>query len=183
MLEGMGVASLDALIKDTVPASIRMGKPLSLPTGLSEAALLERARASYASLPSDTRARKTRLDVRVFGSSGGPLKVVLTAEGEQVTVRSDVNLAPAARRALDAAMLREQLGRLGETPFVLGDLDTVGLGDGLFLPVSALNHLRQQATDELLQRRDWARMAVAAERREVIDRAIDAVVLSEGKDR
>ena len=148
----------------------------------SEAALLERARASYASLPSDTRARKTRLDVRVFGSSGGPLKVVLTAEGEQVTVRSDVNLAPAARRALDAAMLREQLGRLGETPFVLGDLDTVGLGDGLFLPVSALNHLRQQATDELLQRRDWARMAVAADRREVIDRAIDAVVLSEGKD-
>ena len=156
----------------------------------SEAALLERARASYAALPSDVRARKARLDVRIFGSSGGPLKVVFAAEGEQVTVRSDVNLAPAARRALDAATLREQLGRLGETPFVLGDLDTVGLGDALFLPVSALNHLRQQATDELLQRRDWARMAVAAERREVIDRAIDAVVrddahavvLSEAKD-
>ncbi|CAN5759104.1 DUF3656 domain-containing protein [soil metagenome] len=145
----------------------------------SEAALLERARASFAALPSDVRARKTRLDVRAFGSSGGPLKVVFAAEGEQVTVRSEVNLAPAARRALDTATLREQLGRLGETPFVLGDLDTVGLGDALFLPVSALNHVRQQATDELLQRRDWARMAVAAERREGIDRAIDAGVLNE----
>ncbi len=148
----------------------------------SEAALLERARASYAALPSDVRARKTRLDVRVFGSSGGPIKVVVAADGEQVTVRSDVNLAPAARRALDTASLREQLGRLGETPFVLGDLDTVGLGDALFLPISALNHLRQQATDELLQRRDWARMAVVAERRELVDRAITAVVLSEAKD-
>ena len=145
----------------------------------SEAALLERARASYAALPSDVRARKTRLDVRVFGSSGGPIKVVFAADGEQVTVRSDVNLAPAARRALDTASLREQLGRLGETPFVLGDLDTVGLGDALFLPISALNHLRQQATDELLQRRDWARMAVVAERRKLIDRAIVAVVPSE----
>ena len=147
----------------------------------SEAALLERARASYAALPSDVRARKARLDVRVFGSSGGPLKVVFAADGERVTVRSDVNLAPAARRALDETSLREQLGRLGETPFALGDLDAGGLADALFLPVSALNHLRQQATDELLQRRDWARMAVAAERREVIARAIDAVVHQEAR--
>ena len=66
----------------------------------SEAALLERARASYAALPSDVRARKTRVDVRVFGSSGGPIKVVFAADGEQVTVRSDVNLAPAARRGV-----------------------------------------------------------------------------------
>ena len=144
----------------------------------SEAALLERARASYAALPSDVRARKTRLDVRVFGASGGPLKVVFAADGEQVTVRTDVNLAPAARRALDMASLREQFGRLGETPFVLGDLDTVGLGAALFLPISALNHLRQQATDELLQRRDWARMAVAADRRQLVDRAIGAVVVN-----
>ncbi len=69
-------------------------------------------------------------------------------------------------------MLREQFGRVGETPFVLGELDAGGLADGLFLPVSGLNHLRQQATDELLQRRDWARMAVDAERREKVERAV-----------
>ena len=138
----------------------------------SEAALLERARASYAALPADLRARKVRIDVRVFGSSGAPLKAVFSANGEEVTVRSNINLAPAARRALDAVALREQLGRLGETPFVLGDLDNAALGDALFLPVSELNHLRQQATDELLQRRDWARMAAVAERREIIDRVL-----------
>ncbi len=43
MLKAMGVATLDALVSETVPASIRMAKPLALPPGLSEAALLERA--------------------------------------------------------------------------------------------------------------------------------------------
>ena len=138
----------------------------------SEAALLERARASFAALPAEVRTRKTRVDVRVFGSSGAPVKAVFSANGEQVTVRSAINLAPASRRALDSAALREQLGRLGETPFVLGDLDSAALGDALFLPISELNHLRQQATDELLQRRDWARMASVAVRREIIDRAL-----------
>ncbi|CAN5225103.1 U32 family peptidase [soil metagenome] len=138
----------------------------------SEAALLARARESYAALPAELRARKTRVDVRVFGSSGGSLKAVFSVDGEQVTVRSDLNLASASRRAIDAHSLREQFGRLGETPFVLGDLDSVGLDDGLFLPISALNHLRQEAVDELLQRRDWARTASVAERREVIDRAL-----------
>ncbi|MEP7000563.1 MAG: U32 family peptidase [bacterium] len=155
----------------------------------SEAALLERARASYAALPAELRTRKTRVDVRVFGSSGGPLKAVFSADDEQVTVRTQINLAPAARRALDTASLREQLGRLGETPFALGDLDTTALGDALFLPISELNHLRQQAIDELLQRRDWVRMAMVAERHERIDRAVsqcDAVATpserSESKD-
>ena len=141
----------------------------------SEAALLERARASYSALPAELRQRRTRLDVRVFGSAGGQLKAVLTADGETVTVRSELNLAPAAKRALDERSLREHLGRLGETPFVLAALELSGLSPGLFLPISEINHLRQQAVDELLQRRDWAREARLAERRARID---DAVALS-----
>jgi putative protease len=144
----------------------------------SEAALLERARASYAALPAAIRQRRTRLDVRVFGSAGAPLKAVFKADDEIVTVRSGVNLAPAARRALDAATLREQVGRLGESPFVLGAMDVDALPGGLFLPVSELNHLRQQAVDELLQRRDWAHQAVLAERRSRVD---DAVALPRGE--
>lgn len=148
----------------------------------SEAALLERARASYAALPAEVRQRKSRVDVRVFGGAGAPLKAVFKADDEAVTVRSEINLAPAARRALDVATLREQLGRLGETPFVLGALDADALPPGLFLPISELNHLRQQAVDELLQRRDWAHQAVLAERRARIDEAL-AIHGSEPADR
>lgn len=130
----------------------------------SHAALLERARASYAALPATTRARRTRPDARVFGSAGGPLKVVFRAGEDEVTVRSEVALAPASKRALDLAQLRDQLGRLGETPFALAAVDAAGLAPGLFLPVSELNRLRQAAVDDLSLRRDWAREAERAER-------------------
>ncbi len=141
----------------------------------SDVALLERARASYASFDSQARRRKTRLDVRVFGSAGGPLKAVFTADGESITARSEPTLAPATARALGAEVLREQFGRLGDTPFALAAIDATALAPGLFLPVSALNHVRQQAVEQLLLRRDWAREAKRAERDARIDAAASAV--------
>src|SRR5204862_605566 len=105
----------------------------------SEAQLLERARASYAALPSEIRQRKARLDVRLFGAPGTPLKAIFTSDGESVTVRSDVTLSVADKRPLDGPSLRAHLGRLGETPFVLGNLDVTALSVGLFLPVSEQN--------------------------------------------
>jgi len=89
-----------------------------------------------------------------------------------VSVRGEVPLAPARAHALDVSRLREQLGRMGETPFALGDLDVAGLSNGLFLPVSELNHLRQQVVDELMVRRDWAEVARIAERDGAIAAAI-----------
>jgi len=138
----------------------------------SQSSLLERARASYAALGDDARARKRRLDVRVFGSAGSPLKAVFSADGESVTVRSEATLAPATKRALAADVLREQLGRLGDTPFALAALDDAALAPGLFLPLSELNHLRQRAVEELMLRRDWARDAALAERRVRIEEAV-----------
>lgn len=130
----------------------------------SDLKLLERARASFVGLADAGTLRHAPLDVRVFGSAGGSLKAVFSAGDEQVTQQSDATLVPASKRALDAAQLREQFGRLGDTPFVLAELDTSGLSAGLFLPVSELNRMRQRATDELRQRRDWAHGAILAER-------------------
>ena len=138
----------------------------------SDAQLLERARASYAALPADVRARKSRLDVRLFGAAGTPLTGVFTSDGEAVTIRSEITLAPASKRPLDATVLREQFGRLGDTPFVLGAVDVAALAPGLFLPVSEQNHLRQQATEQLMTRRDWARHALLAERQSQIEQAV-----------
>jgi len=152
----------------------------SVPSGwlvvrTSEGQLLERARASYAALPSEIRQRKVRLDVRLFGAPGTPLKAVFTSDGESVTVRSEVTLSVADKRPLDAPSLREQLGRLGETPFVLGNVDATALSAGLFLPVSEQNHVRQEAVEQLMMRRDWARDAKLADRRSVIEAAVSAV--------
>ncbi len=138
----------------------------------SQAALLNRARESYAALPAHVRAHKVRLDARVFGSAGSPLKATFVSGGESVTVQSQATLSPASKRPLDRQLLREQFGRLGETPFALSALDDAGLAPGLFLPVSELNHLRQRAVDELMQRRDWARHAAETERRACVEAAV-----------
>jgi putative protease len=176
---GFTVADVRTITSDAAGAVQALALPTRITVGdgwrvvrSSEAALLERARASYAALPAGVRQRRARLDLRVFGSAGAPLKAVFRADDETVTVRSEINLAPAARRALDAATLREQVGRLGETPFVLGALDADALPAGLFLPISELNHLRQRAVDELLQRRDWAHQALVADRRAKVDEAL-----------
>ncbi len=145
----------------------------------SEASLLENARASYAALPAEIRAKKSRLDVRLFGAAGSPLKGVFTADGETVTVRTDVTLSTASKRPLDTASLREQFGRVGDTPFVLGALDVSALAPGLFLPVSEQNHLRQQAVEQLLLRRDWAAQAAAAERLASVESAVAAIPRTE----
>ncbi|MEO8881698.1 MAG: DUF3656 domain-containing protein, partial [Gemmatimonadaceae bacterium] len=89
-----------------------------------------------------------------------------------VVVRSEMAVAPATKRSLDVAQLRDQIGRLGETGFVLRDVDTGGLPSGLFLPVSALNHMRQSAIAELDQRAERDSDARLGERTERIVRSI-----------
>jgi putative protease len=65
-----------------------------------------------------------------------------------VTVRSSTPLGAAQKRALDANYLREQLGRLGDTPYRLAEL-TLDCTGQPFAPSSLLNQLRREATDAL----------------------------------
>jgi putative protease len=154
-----------------------IGAPQPVPVGwkvvrTAHAALVARARESYAGLSARTGERKSRVDVRVFGSPGAHLRVLFTVDSRTVTVRSETQLAPATKRALDVAVLRQQLGRLGDTPFALGALDTAGLAPGLFLPISELNHIRQSAVAELASAREIERYGIDAERRTRIEQAV-----------
>ncbi|HSB53682.1 MAG TPA: DUF3656 domain-containing protein, partial [Gemmatimonadales bacterium] len=137
----------------------------------SQAALLAGARESYSAVhPVD--GPRVRVDIRAWGTAGGTLTLEWKAAGEKVTVKSGTQLAPAAKHGLDDERLRAQFGRLGETPFVLGVLDLAGLAPGLFLPISVLNDLRQEAVAELMTRREWAEEARLAARAERIDAAL-----------
>ena len=152
----------------------------TVPTGwrvlrTSQASLLARARESYASIEGAPKQKKSRLDVRVFGSVGAHLKALFTSSGETVEVRSETQLVPATNRELDQTILREQFGRLGETPFALTEIDDLGLDGDLFLPVRELNRMRQSAVEQLLQRRDWLLEARRAERAEAVSRAIASI--------
>ncbi|MFZ9898674.1 MAG: DUF3656 domain-containing U32 family peptidase [Gemmatimonadaceae bacterium] len=141
----------------------------------SQAALLESARASFAEVGRVARRRRVPLSVRCFGAAGAPLKAILRAGDHDVTVRSDVPLAPATARSLDVAQLREQWGRLGETPFVLGEVDAAGLAAGCFLPIRELNRMRQAAVEELLNLRQWDAEAALGTRQLLVEEVVRAV--------
>jgi putative protease len=65
-----------------------------------------------------------------------------------VTVRSAAPLGAAQKRGIAEDYLRDQLGRLGDTPYSLADL-TLELHGAPFAPSSLLNQLRREATDKL----------------------------------
>lgn len=75
-----------------------------------------------------------------------------TEEGLTASVKGVYPLEPAQKRALDEGFLREYLGRLGATPFHLGELD-FDCAEALFVPVSELNALRRKVIEQLLQLR------------------------------
>jgi len=104
---------------------------------------------------------KQAVDVRVSGGEGLALEmewVLARNPAVRFLVRSTLPLERAAKRGLDVEMLREQLGRLGNSAYELGEL-TVELQGSVFAPASLLNQLRREAVEGLqtLQTRPLAR--------------------------
>jgi putative protease len=94
-----------------------------------------------------------RVEIEVHGFAGKPLTLIARdEEGHVVKVQSSMPLAKAEKIPLTAEKLRDQLGRLGGTPFKLGELKNFLSGEVL-LPVSELNRLRRDAVAELEQLR------------------------------
>jgi U32 family peptidase len=116
----------------------------------SDPELSKEIRQTYASAqPQITQS----LDIKVSGAIDQPLSIIVKdPQDRSVQVSSTINLALAQRQPLTLQKLREQLGRLGGTPFHLGDLE-VDLPSNVMLPVSELNRLRRLAVDRLLELR------------------------------
>ncbi len=89
------------------------------------------------------------IDIEVHGLTGKPLMLIAHDElGHVAKGDSAMPLTKAERQPLTTERLREQLGRLGGTPFRLGELKNQLEGEVL-LPVSELNRLRREIVKEL----------------------------------
>ncbi len=87
--------------------------------------------------------------MEVHGLAGKPLTLIVRDDlGHVVRGDSRMALARAEKQPLTSERLREQLGRLGGTPFKLGELKNC-LEGGVVLPISDLNRLRREAVSEL----------------------------------
>jgi putative protease len=89
------------------------------------------------------------VEMEVHGIADKPLTLITRDELGNVTKKeSAVPLAKAEKQPLTTERLRQQLGRLGGTPFKLGELKNQLVGE-VMLPVSELNRLRREAAAEL----------------------------------
>jgi len=86
--------------------------------------------------------RRRPVDLEVTAAVGEPVRVVATLGGGRCEVASVEVAREASRHPLDEAVLRQQLGRLGRTPFELREL-TVSLTGRPMLPLSLLGRLRR----------------------------------------
>jgi putative protease len=87
---------------------------------------------------------KRKLDLIVSGSAGK----LLTVEANGIRVHSSMPLQTAYKRPMSTPVLRDQLGRLGETDFELGEVHNKLAGQ-VILPVSELNRLRRELVSKL----------------------------------
>jgi U32 family peptidase len=110
----------------------------------------------------DAMPRRVSLTCTVAGRPGGPLSVTFRDNaGGVATAVWPGPLENARRHALGEALVREQLGRLGDTPFELAAIE-LDLPEAVMAPKSVLNELRRQAVAALVSERaaGWRARAV-----------------------
>jgi len=93
------------------------------------------------------------INLEIYGEINQPLIAIANDQvGHIVQVESTINLVAAHTKPLTTEKLKEQLGRLGNTPFCLGNLIN-HLDSALMLPVSELNRMRREIVDQLTELR------------------------------
>ena len=107
----------------------------------SDPELDRRLRQSYAG---EAPRFRRPLSLEVHGRASGPMTLIGRDElGHVAQVQSTLPLAVAEKQPLTTEKLREQLGRLGGTPFRLGALQNLLEGE-VILPASELNRMRRE---------------------------------------
>ena len=106
------------------------------------------------SFSGDRLHRRQPVDVVASVAEGAPLHIEATLWtgtpwATTVAVASDQAAEPARRHPLDQDVLRDQLGRLGGTPFALRGLEARVVGAPM-LPLSVIGKLRRDLVERLL---------------------------------
>lgn len=109
--------------------------------------LMEKAKLSF---QEGKETRKRPLKMKLSGRIGQKLSLEVRDGESQVKVESLSQAQEALNRPLDYDYLYKQLGRLGNTPFSLQELE-LDLEGRLIIPVKEINELRRMAIEMLLE--------------------------------
>ena len=108
-------------------------------------ALNRQLRQTFARDPEPVR---KPVDMEVSGAKGSPLRLRVILGDQAVEAVSELDLQPARTSVLSGAVLREQLSRLGDTRYVLRNLE-IKIEEDVFIPIGFINRLRREAIASL----------------------------------
>jgi len=94
---------------------------------------------------------KQPVRIHAYAREGQPLETHWAVGEIEIVVNSAEALGTASNRTLDLAFLRDQLGRLGNTPYRLADV-SLEIEGSPFTPPSVLNQIRREAVERLQER-------------------------------
>ena len=119
----------------------------------------------------DTPDKRLPVTMLFTGREGQMPRLVMTdvKAGETVEIIADHVIERARKTATEASRIADNLSRLGDTPFDAGltGID-IEIDDDIMMPVSIVNRMRRQASEELLKRREET---VSGKRRPSLTRA------------
>ena len=103
----------------------------------------------------DRVARRIKLSADVAANVGSPLVVTVHDEdGHEAHVAWDQPLVAAQKHPLTEQLFREQFGRLGDSPFELGEVRGLESPSLAMAPKSVLNDLRRRVVEQLMRMRN-----------------------------
>ena len=111
--------------------------------------LNEKARKSFSKVEID---KKHPLDMVIEIEIDKPVKLKIIDNGLEVLVESEEMAELAIKVGLTKARIKEQMEKLGDTPYRLRDID-ISIEDNSMVRVSVLNNLRRIAVEELSKSR------------------------------
>lgn len=135
------------------------------------------AKAAKPYIQANSPVHKQELHVNVIASEGQPLSIqwqLAKYPDIQTTVTSDEPLQRANNRPLTVDYLQQQLGRLGNTPYILHSINATIDGQP-FIPSSVLNRVRQQAVEMLQQQQAASKIIETQSPLTVLANALEVV--------
>lgn len=108
----------------------------------------------------EVNASRTAVDMLFVGTTGKPASLKLFVDGKVFEAEASEPVERALKRPADPERIREQLAKLGDTPFEAGNIEIKVDKDGM-IPVSVINGLRRQAVDMAVSDRCISRAPVS----------------------
>jgi putative protease len=146
--ESAGEAWLAFGREDIEPARVKKG---ALVWKTDDPKVKKRLEATWAK---DEGYRREAVNVTVWAKKGRKLKIEMRDQrGNVVVVEGEKELEAAKTHAVTLDGIREQLGRMGGTPFELGELRGEAMEE-VMVPMSMLNSVRREAVEKLSGKRE-----------------------------